>query len=115
MADRTDVVVVGAGILGCSAAYHLRTAGIGDVLLLDRDDVAQGTTSAGAGFVGIWADGYAPAWRAEERAVECYGLDFYDQITTAGYAIGYKRNGNLWAATSQEAWSRHVAVIAAND
>jgi glycine/D-amino acid oxidase-like deaminating enzyme len=112
MADRTDVIVVGGGILGCSAAYHLRTAGIGEVLLLERDDVAQATTSAGAGFLAVWGAGHVPAWRAEERAIECYGLDFYQQIAALGYDIGYKRNGNLWAATTHEAWTRHVALIA---
>jgi sarcosine oxidase subunit beta len=42
-----DVVVVGAGIVGCSAAYHLAAAGAGRVLLLERAD-AVGTGSTGA-------------------------------------------------------------------
>ncbi len=45
-----DVVVIGAGIVGCSAAYHLAAAGAGRVLLLDREDaVGMGSTGACAG------------------------------------------------------------------
>ena len=45
-----DVVVIGAGIVGCSAAYHLAAAGAGNVLLLDREDgVGRGSTGACAG------------------------------------------------------------------
>jgi len=45
-----DVVVVGAGIVGCSAAYHLAAAGAGTVLVLDREDaVGRGSTGACAG------------------------------------------------------------------
>ena len=45
-----DVVVIGAGIVGCSAAYHLAAAGAGTVLVLDREDaVGRGSTGACAG------------------------------------------------------------------
>ena len=54
MADRppsgADVVVIGAGIVGCSAAYHLAAAGAGAVLVVDREDaVGRGSTGACAG------------------------------------------------------------------
>jgi L-2-hydroxyglutarate oxidase LhgO len=35
-ANRADVVVIGGGILGCSAAYHLHRAGAGRVVLVER-------------------------------------------------------------------------------
>jgi glycine/D-amino acid oxidase-like deaminating enzyme len=45
-----DVIVIGAGIVGCSAAYHLAGAGAGAVLVLDREDaVGRGSTGACAG------------------------------------------------------------------
>jgi len=45
-----DVVVVGAGVVGASAAYHLAAAGAGRVLVLERaDHVAAGSTGACAG------------------------------------------------------------------
>ena len=48
--SRPDVVVVGAGITGVSAAFALRERGLG-VLLLDRGEVAGATTSLGEGNV----------------------------------------------------------------
>jgi sarcosine oxidase, subunit beta len=45
-----DVIVIGAGIVGCSAAYHLADAGAGAVLVLDQEDaVGRGSTGACAG------------------------------------------------------------------
>jgi sarcosine oxidase subunit beta len=45
-----DVVVIGAGIVGCSAAYHLAAAGAGGVLVLEREEaVGRGSTGACAG------------------------------------------------------------------
>ena len=45
-----DVVVVGGGVVGASAAYHLAAAGAGRVLVLERaDHVAAGSTGACAG------------------------------------------------------------------
>lgn len=48
--ERADVVVVGGGIAGTSAAYHLAAAGV-DVLLLDRGRVGAGATAAAVGVL----------------------------------------------------------------
>lgn len=45
-----DVLIVGGGCVGASAAYHLTAAGVGSVLLLERaDDLGTGSTAAAAG------------------------------------------------------------------
>ncbi len=45
-----DAVVIGGGVVGASAAYHLAAAGAGSVLLLERADrLAAGSTGACAG------------------------------------------------------------------
>ena len=45
-----DVVIVGGGVVGASAAYHLAAAGAGRVMLLERaDHLAAGSTGACAG------------------------------------------------------------------
>lgn len=112
MAESAEAVVVGGGILGCSAALHLIETGISDVTLLERDNLAQATSQAGAGFVGVWAQGYLGAWKSEEVEIERYGLAFYEGLAQDGYEFDYKRNGNLWAATTQEAWDTHIDPIA---
>lgn len=48
--ERAEVVVVGGGVIGASAAFHLAEAGVG-VLLVERDELASGSTSKAAGGV----------------------------------------------------------------
>lgn len=45
------VVVVGGGVIGASTAFHLAEAGVRDVVLLERDGLASGSTSRAAGGV----------------------------------------------------------------
>ena len=78
--QRAEVVVIGGGILGCAAALHLLERGVEDVLVLERDGLAQATSHAGGGFVGRWGGGYVPAWGTQELALEAYGLDFYRSL-----------------------------------
>jgi len=46
-----SVVVIGGGVMGLSAAYHLARAGVRDVLLLERDTLGSGSTCKAAGGV----------------------------------------------------------------
>jgi sarcosine oxidase, subunit beta len=46
----SDVVVVGGGVMGTSIAFHLAEAGV-DVCLLERNELAGGSTSRAAGGV----------------------------------------------------------------
>lgn len=40
-----DIIVIGAGAIGCSAAWHARSLGASKVLLIDRGGIAEGTSS----------------------------------------------------------------------
>ena len=40
-----DIIVIGAGAIGCSAAWHARSLGAKKVLLIDRGGIAEGTSS----------------------------------------------------------------------
>jgi sarcosine oxidase subunit beta len=48
--ERAEVVVIGGGVVGCSIAFHLAEAGV-DVLLVERDTIAAGSSSKAAGGV----------------------------------------------------------------
>src|SRR5256885_3432439 len=50
MMRSADVVVIGAGIIGCSAAYFLAADGH-RVVIVDRGEVASGTAAASGGWV----------------------------------------------------------------
>lgn len=49
--ERASVVIVGGGVIGASIAFHLAEAGVRDVVLLERDALASGSTARAAGGV----------------------------------------------------------------
>jgi sarcosine oxidase, subunit beta len=49
--DRAEVVIIGGGVMGTSAAFHLAEAGVTDVVLLEADQLSCGSTSKSAGGV----------------------------------------------------------------
>ena len=51
LSSRARVVVVGAGIVGSSVAYHLVRLGVKDVLVLDQSSVAAGSSWHAAGLI----------------------------------------------------------------
>jgi glycine/D-amino acid oxidase-like deaminating enzyme len=65
-ASQRDVVIVGAGLTGCTTAYAFAAAGI-NVTLLDADRIGHGSTGGAAG------------WIADEP-----GVDFLDLEKTFG-------------------------------
>ena len=44
MRDQARVVIIGGGIAGCSALYHLTEMGWTDVMLIERDELTSGST-----------------------------------------------------------------------
>ncbi len=44
MRDQARVVIIGGGIAGCSALYHLTKMGWSDVMLIERDELTSGST-----------------------------------------------------------------------
>src|SRR5262245_38523339 len=51
MAKTADVIVIGAGIMGASTAYHLARGGIRRVIVLERDTVCSGSTALASGGI----------------------------------------------------------------
>ncbi|TMG96985.1 MAG: FAD-dependent oxidoreductase [Betaproteobacteria bacterium] len=84
------VVVVGGGIAGASAAYHLTKLGITDVVLLEQGKLTCGTTWHAAGLVG--------QTRATRNATRMsrYGIELYASLEAeTGLATGWKQCGSL--------------------
>ncbi|MCE7946677.1 MAG: FAD-binding oxidoreductase [Chloroflexi bacterium CFX4] len=61
-----DVLVIGAGVVGCAAAYFLRQAGR-NVVLIEARDIALGASGRNAGFMITGLDVYY------HQAIERYG------------------------------------------
>ena len=86
--NTADVVIIGGGILGCCAAYHLQKLGAGKIILIERAPALGRQTSwAGAGFVSLWSteflQDFHDMWDSLELEIERYGLQFYHQLGTA--------------------------------
>src|SRR5258706_126895 len=52
MTDTAEVVIIGAGIMGVSTAYHLARLGVRGVVVLERDTVCSGSTALASGGIG---------------------------------------------------------------
>jgi glycine oxidase len=69
MSTRKDVIVVGAGVIGCSIAYHLGRRGI-STCIVDRESIAvRASGKAWAVFT------YGPAWIGYEKCVTTPSAD----------------------------------------
>jgi len=71
MAEKVDVVVIGAGAIGCCIAYYLAREGI-QVALLERESFGSGSTAHATGFISLLGTEFAPG---ESFA---FGLESYD-------------------------------------
>src|SRR5450432_3819174 len=74
MQDRAQTVIVGAGIVGASAAYHLAELGVTDVLVIDRGPLfaTGGSTSHAPGLV-FQTNGSRTMCRLAKYTTELYG------------------------------------------
>jgi sarcosine oxidase, subunit beta len=102
-----EVVVIGGGVVGTSAAFHLAEAGV-DVLLLERDELASGSTSRAAG--GVRAQFSDPVnIQLGQRSLEAFER-FADR---PGGEIDLVQHGYLFLldnAADVAAFQRNVAV-----
>ena len=45
------VVIIGGGIIGCATAYYLTRAGMSDITIVERDEIASGASGYSAGIL----------------------------------------------------------------
>jgi sarcosine oxidase subunit beta len=103
---RADVVVVGGGVMGASAAFHLAEAGVG-VLLLERGALAGGSTSKAAG--GVRAQFSDPL----NIALGARGLEAFERFAERpGQQIDLHRNGYLFLLTRPDDVADFEAAVA---
>ena len=105
------VCVVGAGIIGASAALHLIELGARDVTVIDAGSPLGGTTPAGAGFVARYGADSNRRIGAHAIPLEEYGLSFYRSLHEAGAEIEYAANGNIAIARTERTLSTLVEGI----
>jgi sarcosine oxidase subunit beta len=96
-----SVVIVGGGLMGLSAAWHLRRADPSvEVVVLER--FQAGAAASGASAAGVRAMGRDPA----ERPLALASLARWpDLARELGHETGYRRGGGLRVALDDAAWS----------
>ena len=97
-----DVVVVGGGIIGASAAWHLARLGR-SVVVLEQNTLTSGTTWHAAGLVGVV--------KGHEAMVSLvkWTRDFYETTvdrSTGLSDVGWAATGSLGLARTPEMWTQ---------
>lgn len=97
-----EVLVIGGGILGASAAYHLARAGV-NVVIVDREDKGQATDAA-AGIICPWlSQRRNKAWYALAKAGAAYYGELIERLTEDGETeTGYSKVGALSIHTDMD-------------
>src|SRR3979411_3075564 len=101
MARPSDIIVVGAGIVGCAVAYELARRGA-SVEIVDDRPVGMGATQASAGVLApyIEAGEGSPLLDLAVRSLDLFD-DFIARVSSeSGVAVPYRRTGTLDVATS---------------
>lgn len=103
-----DVVIVGGGVMGASAAFHLAESGVQNVVLLEMGDFASGSTSKAAG--GVRAQFSDPI----NIELGARGLAAFENFhIRPGYEIDLHQVGYLFLLTSEaqvETYRRSIAL-----
>jgi len=99
-----NTVIIGGGVLGASAAFHLSDAGQDDVVLIDRGPIASGTTPQAAGQTGYLRVGRF----ASEFGKYC--IEFFENFEQrTGHAVDFRQTGSLRVALTEK-YQNNLAV-----
>lgn len=109
MTLQARVVVIGGGVVGCSALYHLALRGWTDTLLLEMDELTSGSTWHAAGNI--------PTYSTSRNVIKLqhYSTELYDRLARdPAYPINYHQTGSIRLAQSTERMEeyRHVCAMA---
>jgi sarcosine oxidase subunit beta len=104
-----DVVIVGAGVIGCATAFFATAAGLRTVVLDARPRPATLTTAAASGAFRLQFD------NPEEVALVREGVELYEafgeRAGLPGYDLRVERNGYLFCALDDETVERQRALV----
>jgi len=97
--QKTEIVIIGGGVVGASVAYHLTERGCRDVLILEREN------SLGLGSTGKATGGVRAQFETDINIkLSLYSLDFFRDWD---FDCGYEPRGYVFLATDD----RHLEFL----
>jgi sarcosine oxidase subunit beta len=95
-----DVVVVGGGLIGSSAAYHLAKAGV-RTLLIEQGDLASGASGANFGNIQVQDAEFGLSLELTLEGYEGFA-ELEDELD---YDVGFCRTGSLLLIENERQWT----------
>jgi dimethylglycine dehydrogenase len=98
MKSEAKVVVIGGGVVGVSALYHLARKGWGeDVVLLEKAELTSGSTWHAAGLLPLFNMSYSVG------QLHRYSVNLYQELEAeTGQDVGFRKVGNLRLAMNRD-------------
>ena len=102
-----DVIIIGAGVIGCATAWELARRGV-SVRVFDARSIGAGATQASAGVLAPYteAEEGSPLFEMSVRSLGMYDRFAQDVAADSGIAIEYRRVGSLEVAIDDESAER---------
>ncbi len=97
MKSHARAVVIGGGVVGVSALYHLAEKGWTDSVLVERRELTSGSTWHAAGLVPLFNMSYAVG------KLHQYSIDFYQRLEKeTGQDVGFRQVSNIRVAQTRD-------------
>ena len=108
MKSKAKVVVIGGGVVGVSALYHLARKGWGDeVVLIEKAELTSGSTWHAAGLLPLFNMSYSVG------QVHKYSVKLYNELEAeTGQTVGFSRVGNLRLAMNDDRMEEYYQYAA---
>ena len=108
MKTEAKVVVIGGGVVGVSALYHIAKKGWGDdAVLLEKAELTSGSTWHAAGLLPLFNMSYSVG------QIHKYSVNFYNELEEeTGQPVGFKRVGNIRLAMNQDRMDEYYQYAA---
>lgn len=104
MSRPSDIIVVGAGVVGCAVAHELARRGA-SVEIVDERPVGMGATQASAGVLAPHIEARdGPLLTLSVRSLDLYEKFIESVVADSGIAVAYRRTGTLDVATDEGEW-----------
>ncbi|HAT28892.1 MAG TPA: dimethylglycine dehydrogenase, partial [Gammaproteobacteria bacterium] len=108
MKSQAKVVVIGGGVVGVSALYHLAKKGWGEqAVLLEKAELTSGSTWHAAGLLPLFNMSYSVG------QIHKYSVNLYQQLEAeTGQHVGFSQVGNLRLAMNDDRMDEYYQYAA---